>query len=685
MSNLAFWKIRLISILVGSALVIGLGLLALTKTGTSLRYLSYDLPFLVHRAGEADDVRIVYLDEMDGEKVDRSGQAALLDALAEAGVRAVVYDLIFQDPWPNPQVDLEFAAAMLRFRGIDANGKSIPGVPQRMIFLATGSTPIERSGMVGQQMVPPDEDILEAAGYQFGLADLVRDDQFTVRELPVGTYDEPSLSWSAARALGAQLEEDPEKRIAPRWLNYAGPPGASDSLGAQRAIKSCSAADVLEGGIANFLRDKIVVIGGKPALIGAAAGQDLFSTPFHRFDGRGDLPLASGVEIQANALLNFLNGNWLTATKPRFDKILISLCGLFIGLVFCWLKPIRGLLFALILILILIAVGVGAVHFRQFWFPWSVIAFLQVPLGFIWGGASHFYLERFHRRKLSRDQLLLRGAFSKYLSPQMLDQLTADDFQMKLGGEKIQAAMMFTDLENFTDVCEQVGDPGRIVETLNDYFERTTDHIFDHRGVVIKFIGDAIFAGWGAPIPDPDAARNAVRAAWRLFESDKLVIDGVSIRTRIGLHFGEVVAGNIGSKRRVDYTMIGDAVNLAARLESLNKMVGTQILMSHEIHRELSPEFRTRRVGKFQVKGRKEGTQVYELLGRALESSEPSWLSNYHLALEALEAGDTTTARAGFAEVQEVRQGGDGPSAFLLSALEQGIVLPDGAIKMIEK
>ncbi len=226
--------------------------------------------------------------------------------------------------------------------------------------------------------------------------------------------------------------------------------------------------------------------------------------------------------------------------------------------------------------------SIGALSARL-WFLWSIPAFLQIPVAAAWGGIPNFYIERHFRVKLSEEQRQLREAFAKYVSPQMLDRLTAEGFRMKVGGEKIHGAMMFTDLENFTNMCERVGDPERIVATLNDYFERTTCHIFDDDGVVIKFIGDAIFAAWGAPLPEPQSALKAVRAAWKLAHSAKLVIDGVELQTRIGVHYGEVVAGNIGSARRVDYTMIGDAVNLSARLESLNKTWGTNILISEEV------------------------------------------------------------------------------------------------------
>ena len=135
-----------------------------------------------------------------------------------------------------------------------------------------------------------------------------------------------------------------------------------------------------------------------------------------------------------------------------------------------------------------------------------MVAFLQIPVALVWGIAARSYVERFFRIKLTAEQAAIRAAFAKYLSPQMLERLTAEGFNTDLGGEKIQAAMMFTDLEAFTDMCERISDPQRIVETLNDYFERTTGSIFDHDGVIIKFIGDAIFAAWGAPLADPDAA-----------------------------------------------------------------------------------------------------------------------------------------------------------------------------------
>ncbi len=667
-----------------AAAVAGLvGFMALFRAGGSLVNLSYDLPFVAHRAGDAGDIRIVYLDELDGPLLNRRIQADLLDKLGQAGAKAVVYDVIFDQPSADPAVDQAFAQAMRRFRGKDASGKPLPGAPPRPVMLACGRELIGQAGAMGERLIPPTNELLEAAD-DFGLVLFAHDERFAVRQLHSGSRDEASLAWKTAVALGAPLDE--ASRLAPRWLNYSGPPPDPHEAAAVPAVLSCTARDVMAGADPSFFRDKIIVIGGKPGIVGAAAGQDLFSTPFHRFDPLGHLPLISGVELQATSLANLLHHNWLVRSSRPFDLALIVGAGLLAGMVFSRIRPLHGFGIAVLAALALVLLGTYSVHFHQFWFPWSVTAFLQIPVALVLGVASHFYTERFFRLKLTAEQNRLRNAFSKYLSPQMLDRLTFEGFHMKVGGEKMMAAMMFTDIESFTDMCQRVRDPQRIVELLNDYFHRTTGHIFDHDGVIIKFIGDAIFAAWGVPIPDPQSPSNAVRAAWKLFLSAKLVVDGNELRTRIGLHYGEVVAGNVGSDHHVDYTLIGDAVNLSARLESLNKLFDTHILLSDSIQPFASPEFHTRRIGKFKVKGRTDVTNIYELLGPGGDTPPPKWVTLYHRALALLEEGATQQAHALFTATNASRSiRGDGPSRFFLDLLNENKHLPEGVVEMKEK
>jgi adenylate cyclase len=273
--------------------------------------------------------------------------------------------------------------------------------------------------------------------------------------------------------------------------------------------------------------------------------------------------------------------------------------------------------------------------------------------------------------KLDAEQMRLREAFSKYLSPRMLERFTDEDFQLDPGGDKTHAAMMFTDIENFTNICQRVRDPLHIVEHLNGYFQRTTDRVFNHDGGVIKYIGDAIFAAWGVPFADEHAAVKSVRAAWELHENAGLKIGGESLRTRVGLHYGEVVAGNIGSTKHIDYTLIGDAVNLASRIEGLNKALGTSILLSESVRKLIGDEFCTRRVGQFRVKGRIDVTTVYELLGPTSNTESPEWARSYEAALAAFEIGDRRAAKDLFEQTNRLRldSNGDGPSKFFLEYL----------------
>jgi len=676
--------VRVLVALAGALLTGLAGQLALSKLGGSLVHLSYDFPFLFNPRETVRDVRIVYLDELDGETLDRRVQAKLLDKLGEAGAKAVVYDLIFDRPWDDPAVDREFAEAILRFRGVDKDWNPIPGKTTRHVVLACGRKEIRQAGAIGEQLIPPTDELLAAAD-DFGLVALVHDKKFTVRELTTGTRDEPSMTWKAAVLMETPLVEG--ERIARRWIRYIGRPvyPGEEKKGVVTAVPSISASDVLNEDASGLLRDKIVVVGAKPGIVGAAAGQDLFATPYKRIDVRGDLPLTSGVEIQAMILANLLDGNWITRSAGRFENWMIVIGGVLLGAGFTLLRPMHSVVAAVAVALFLAAAGTWTQLVKGVWFPWSVGAFAQVPVALVWGGTSRFYVERMFRVQLGEQQRQLRNAFAKYVSPQMLDMLTAEGFNIKTGGEKIEAAVIFTDLANFTNMCERVGDPERIVATLNDYFEKTTAHIFDHDGVVIKFIGDAILAVWGAPLKDPDSALKAARAGLKLSHDATLEIEGVMLETRIGIHFGELVAGNIGSARRVDYTLIGDAVNLAARLESLNKTLGTNILISDEVRQRIGNEFHTRLVGRFKVKGRREVTVIHELLCPAGQCEEPEWVSFYHQALEAYAGKDSNEARRLFLAVEESRDQPDGPSRFFINRLNLGEWGRDGVVEMTEK
>lgn len=665
--------------LAGAILAVCAGHLALNNLGKSIVLLSYDMPFIVHRAGGDSDICIVYLKSVNGI-VDRKPQAAILDKLAAAGAKTVIYDLVFDTPYENPKIDEEFAAAIRRFRGADQNGnKNL----RRHVFLAAGSEPIQQIGAVGEHLIMPIDSLLEAAdGYGLVKWD---DDDGKIRKITTGTNDEPSIIWKAATAPEAEPDKthympDETRRMETRWLNYAGPPSSNSFF-------SCDADMLISGSVdAKLFSGKTVFIGGYSDSLNQSLGKDVFLTPFHSFQIEKKLPYMNGVEVQANGLANLMKGNWLTRSSPNFDTTLIIIVGILTGIGFTLLRPALGIFSATGCVIGCAIAGVLSIHYGRVWFPWSAVAFVQLPVALVWGTAAHSYVEHFFRMKIKDEQRALREAFAKYLSPQMLDRMTTNDFKTTLGGEKVHAAIMFTDLEGFTDMCERVRDPARIVEVLNDYFQRTTGSIFDYDGVIIKFLGDSIFAAWGVPLASTNASANAARAAWRLFENDKFHVEGVELRTRIGLHFDEVVAGNVGSSRHMDFTLIGDAVNLTSRLEGLNKMLGTHILMSEAIQSSLNGEFRSRRIGEFRLKGRTQVTVVHELIGPVVEQREPDWIGKYHRAIAALATGDSAQALALFSEVNTSRgPRGDGPSRFFTRLIESKQISKNGIVDLKEK
>jgi serine/threonine protein kinase/class 3 adenylate cyclase/CHASE2 domain-containing sensor protein len=666
--------VRWLTSLLAVALAALAGHLCLLRLGQGMVSLSYDLPFLFHRPGGSDGACIVYLDQAQGGRLDRSLQAPLLDALGAAGVRAVAYDLIFDAPWPDPAVDAAFAESIRRFR---ASG----GV----VMLAAGREHGQAAGMAFERILPP-IDLLREAADDIGIVPLIHDDRYVVRELSTGTPDEASLTWKLALRLGAPLDE--RIRLEPRWINYAGPPPHPARPDDAPSILSVPAQSLLEGKDAldpSLLRGRVVIVGGRPGVIGPKLGEDLFSTPFHRLDRRGNLGLMSGAEIQTNLLLNLLNGHWLRKSGHGSDQLLVSLVALTAGIALSRMKPVAGLFAALLAGLVFLIGGVLSIHYGNLWFPWTVVALVQLPVAFIGGTITNYQVERFFRKRLDADQKRLREAFSRYVSPKMLDRISDEGFQLDPGGEKTNAAMMFTDIESFTTACENAPDPLLIVEHLNDYFERTTNHIFEQEGIVIKFIGDAIFAAWGVPFQDEGAVLKSVRAAWKLHLDATFRIGGETLHTRVGLHFGEVVAGNIGSTKHVDYTLIGDAVNVTARLEQLNKTLGTSILVSEEIARSVAGEFLTRRIGQFRVKGRRDFNVVHELLGPKASSFRPDWVDLYEEAVACYEKGDRETARNLFQRADLGRLDGDGPSRFFLETMDRADSRESGVLEMGER
>lgn len=633
------------------ASVIAGGVLAATALGLAcLRYsfaeplvrLSYDLPFLWRTTLDTHEIALVYLDEYSAKQLNqplddvwnRALHVRLLDRLTQENARLVFYDIVFDAPAPDPAADAAFAESIHR------NGKVILGAALDIV---------ERLGSVRQERVSAPTKPLRKAAIGYGiLAFRPVDPDYGVRQIYLkGTSIVPTATWRAAEALGAKVTREALDTIGPRWVNYYGPPDSFSSVNMAQALDP-------DGIAPGYFKDRIVMIGARSAIGYLRVGKDEFVTPYSRWN-HGFSP---GLEIHASILLNLLRGEWLTQMPVAWETALIVIIGLVAGSL-AFLRPLVATLLTVVVSIAIACSACWLVWHQRTWFAWVIPAAVQMPFGLAWAVGSQYLLESRRRREL-------RAAFGFYLSPQMADKIANSDFDLRPGGEIVEATVIFTDLENFTTLSEDL-DPAEVSATLIAYFEQTTRCILERKGTIIKYIGDAVMAAWGAPIIEPAHAICAAEAACDLRTLAEMEVRGKKLRTRIGVNSGKVLAGNLGSSFRFDYTMIGDTTNFASRLESLNKYLGTQILISEAVRERLEDKFITRQLGEFRVAGKAHSVLIHELLGRRQgDSAHQAWIDAFQAGLDAFRAGEFSGAADLMNRTCELRGGFDGPSQFYL-------------------
>ena len=632
---------RAIVAVAGSLIAAATGLACLNfPFAQSLARLSYDLPFLWRAPLDTHEIALVYLDDESakqlgqtlGDSWNRALHTRLLDRLTQEKARLVFYDIIFDAPAADPTADVDFEDAIRR------HGK---------IILGGGLEVLQQAGGVRQERVLPPIKPLRKAAAGWGLL-VFRpvDEDYGVRQLCTGTDDIPSATWKAAEVLEANATRG--VRTAQRWINYYGPRDSFSSLNIARALDP-------NGVPPGFFKDKIVLIGGRSSVSALGEGRDEFATPYSMFGHE----FSPGLEVHATTLLNLLHGDWLTRMPDRWETVIILVVGLTAGGLLGLLRPLFASISALAVSLGVICFACWLVWSHRIWFDWMTPAVIQIPLGLVWSVGSQYLLESRRRKELRR-------AFGFYLSPQMADKIANSDFDLRPGGKLVEATVIFTDLENFTTLSENL-DPAEVSQILIDYFEKTTRCVLENKGTIIKYVGDAVMAAWGAPIDQPAHAILAAEAACDLRSMTDLEVRGKKLHTRIGVHSGKVLAGNLGSSFRFDYTMIGDATNFASRLESLNKYLGTQALISEAVRSQLGDRFITRQLGEFRVAGKTRSVVIHELLcRRAAESGERNWIGVFEEGLGHFRAGDFPRARVLLNQTRQMREGFDGPAVFYL-------------------
>jgi len=503
------------------------------------------------------------------------------------------------------------------------------GIPDTFLrFALPGSTFAQnRSAIWSAPVVVPNISIFEEKLTAQGFANGLRDPDGVVRRAPLLVAVDgklyPSLALAtASRALGSPIRVTTDERgnlvslnlgknqavrtgsDAIGQINYRGPSHSYTYLSAVEVLgfEPGRPRELAETSVQDHLEDAVVLVG-----VSALGASDIASGPYD-----SHLP---GVEIHATLVDNLLSNDLLSAPPAYFFFFVLCLFALPLATSF-WTYRLRaatsaaafgGIFFGTA------ALDVGGLFARN----------INLPTGFLYLSLfSNYFVTLFARYASEEKQRkFLKTAFSKYVSPRVVDQLLRNR-QLTLGGRKETLSILFCDIRDFTTFSE-AHDAPEVGNFLNEYLDLLTEIVFLQGGTVDKYIGDAIMAFWGAPLGQPDHARRAVTAA---FEIQKAVLSyhdyfeskyKIDLRIGIGLHTGPVVVGNMGSRRTFSYTCIGDSVNLAARLESATKEQKVSCLLSAATLQAAYPlpeGLSTRPMGSIHVKGKEQAIEVHELV-----------------------------------------------------------------------
>ena len=410
--------------------------------------------------------------------------------------------------------------------------------------------------------------------------------------------------------------------------------------GRQGSFPYVSAAEVLAGTADPRLLEGAIVLVGTTA----AGLLDLRATPVQN--------VYPGVEVNANLIAGILDHNFRSrpAYSAGLEIVQLGIVGL-LGALIGWLTPVWALLLTMAVAGALLGVN------GYLWVAHMLVAPLATPLAllvvlYMLHTSYSFFIESRRERWITR-------LFGQYVPHEIVAEMSRRGERYSLEGESRRMTVLFSDIAGFTTLSEQF-EPRQLTQLMQCYLTPLTRIIHEHRGTIDKYIGDAIMAFWGAPLADPEHARHAVAAALAMARGLRALDDDFHargwppLRARTGVNSGMMSVGNMGSEFRVSYTVLGDAVNLASRLEGAAKQYGVEIVIS-EYTRELVPEYACRELDRVRVKGRTQPVVMFEPLGLAsdLDAEQNAELIEYEEALRAYRRQDWNPAEAGFQRLRE--------------------------------
>jgi adenylate cyclase len=396
-------------------------------------------------------------------------------------------------------------------------------------------------------------------------------------------------------------------------------------LGPAKTFPQFAASDVLGGRVpTGTFTDKIVLVGAT-----AVGAHDLRSTPFSA--------AYPGVEIHANVIDNILTREFMT--RPEWSRIydlfaIIIMAGL-LGIALPRMTALKGLLFT---------AGLVILHlFIARWLFVNAGVWLSIIYPLLALAMSYTTLTAYHYATEERERRRIKGAFTHYVAPAVIDEMLKDPTRLRLGGDERVLTVLFSDLQGFTSASERYA-PHQMIELLSEYYTRMTEQIFAHEGMLTEYVGDELMAIFGAPVERLDHAEKACAAALAMREHRNALreewakLDRPPLIARTGINSGLMLVGNLGSKYRFAYSVLGDHVNLGSRLEGLNKAYGTQILIGENTAQMVEKSFLLREIDTVQVVGREQAVRIYELLasaGRPLLPEQEEAFRFYAGGLEA--------------------------------------------------
>ncbi len=649
-----------------AAVVLGLHVVLNSRSGTSLlqsvemRTYDWRLASTARPSTARQDMVLIEIDEYSLRNLQpvagrwpwpRVMHASLLDYLARASPKVILYDVNFADPdtrlgfpfagstWTGAESDTAFADAVRTAGNVltladatyegDADVPALPdpgfapggpGITERRVlfppypelaaavsgfghnlfvldpdgplrhtvpFVRSRGVSLPSLGLAGALHaagIPPQAVHMDTQGLKLG-----------DRMMPVDWREVRSAEgvtayqWGLVNFRGPALLADLESRPYPRYAFY-------DVVYSEEQI----AGGVTPRIDPALFRDKIVFVG-----VTGSGLFDVFETPF----AGGRMP---GIQVHAAVADDVLSNRFMTPAGDgaRMTSVLggALLTGVAAALLPAWWAAAFAGIAASAFVWTTVRVFAGG-----YWLNLTQ-PILAMALALFGGVAYQYFVEGREKRKMKR-------LFGQYVSKDVYDQLVADPSRARLGGTRREMTVLFSDIRGFTTVSER-GEPEAIVGMLNEYFTRMVDLVFAHKGTLDKFVGDMVMALFGAPLDDAAHADHAVACALDMVDelgrlNARWKAEGrAELDIGIGINTGPMIAGNIGSDAIMSYTVIGDAVNLGSRLESLNKQYGSRIIISEATRERLTTAYALRPLGDVVVKGKTKPVAIFEVVAR---------------------------------------------------------------------